>query len=85
MKQSFVLTALVSAVLGLSACSKEEPEGTAEQMGKKIDEAAESMQKQVSEAAEATQEQAAETRAEIGAALEEKGKEMQGEAGTAGQ
>lgn len=80
MQRSFLFTILFSIILGLSACSKEEPEGTAEKMGKKVDEAAETVQKQAAEAVEATQEQAAETKAELGAAIEEKAKEMQGDA-----
>lgn len=79
MKRSFVSVFLLGAVVGLSACSKEEPEGTAEQMGKKIDEATESVQKETEKAVEATQEQAAETKAALGAKLEEKAKEMQGD------
>jgi len=85
MKNSFVLAFLLSVALGLTACSKEEPEGTAEQMGKKIDEAAESIQKETAKAVEATQEQTAEAKAELGAALEEKAKEMQGDGAKSGQ
>jgi hypothetical protein len=69
----------LSTVLGLSACGKEEPEGTAEQMGKKIDEAAESVKEEAATAAEATEAKVDETKAELGAAMEEKAKEMQGE------
>jgi hypothetical protein len=75
MKRSFVFGVLVSIVLGLSACSKEEPAGTAEQMGKKVDEATTSMQKEASGAMDAAQEQAAQAKAASGAALEEKAKE----------
>lgn len=77
MKQSFLAVLLISGILGVVGCSKEEPEGTAEQMGKQIDEAAESIQKQVEETAEAASERAAEAKAQLGAALEEKAKEMQ--------
>ena len=80
MLRSLLSVFLLSFILGLGACSKEEPEGTAEKMGKKVDEAVESAQEQVSETAEAAQTQAAETKAEIGAAMEEKGKEMKAEA-----
>lgn len=48
-------------------------------MGKKIDEATTSMQKQASEAMDATQEQAAQAKAALGTAMEEKGKELQGD------
>jgi hypothetical protein len=69
-QRSIVSAVVISAILGLGACSKEEPEGSAEKMGKQIDEAVES-----------AQQQAAETKAELGAAMEEKGEEMQEEAG----
>jgi len=81
MKRSFVAALLVSGILGVVGCSKEEPEGTAEKMGKQIDEAAKTIQKDVADAAEATREKAAETKAELGAALEEKAKQMQGDPG----
>jgi len=73
-QRSLVSAVVFSVILGLGACSKEEPEGSAEKLGKKIDEAAESAQRQ-----------AAETRAEVGAAMEEKGKEMQEQAEKSGQ
>lgn len=79
MQRSFASALLFSAVIGMTACSKEEPEGAAEQMGKKIDETAESIKQEAGKAAEATQEKADETKAAVGAALEETGKEMQGE------
>lgn len=70
MQRSLVSAFLLSIILGLNACSKEEPaEGAAEKAGKKIDEAAESAQKQT-----------AETKAELGTAMEAKGKEMKEEA-----
>jgi len=81
MKRSFVAALLVSGILGVVGCSKEEPEGTAEKMGKQIDEAAKTIQKDVADAAEATREKAAETKAELGAALEKKAKQMQGDPG----
>ena len=65
MRFSPVLALVVGVTLGVVGCSKEEPEGTAEQMGKKIDDAAESVQKEVTAAAEATQEQAAEAKAQL--------------------
>jgi hypothetical protein len=68
-QRSLASALLFSVILGLGACSKEEPEGTAEKLGKQIDEAAES-----------AQEKAAETGAELGTAMEEKGKEMHEEA-----
>jgi hypothetical protein len=69
--QRSLLSAVVfSAILGLGACSKEEPEGTAEKLGKQIDEGVESAQQQV-----------AETSAELGAAMEKKGKEIQEQGG----
>jgi hypothetical protein len=74
MQRSLVSALLFSVILGLSACSKEEPEGTAEKLGKQIDEAAESAQQQTAEA-----------RAELGAAMEEKGKELQEEAEKSGR
>jgi F0F1-type ATP synthase membrane subunit b/b' len=80
MQRSLVSAFLLSVILGLGACSKEEPEGTAENIGKKVDEAVESAEEQVSESVEAAQKQAAETKAEVGAAMEEKGKEMKEEA-----
>jgi len=80
MQRSVISILLLSVILGLGACSKEEPEGAAEKMGKKVDEAAESAQKQASQAVEAVEKQAAETKAEVGAAMEGKGKEMQEEA-----
>ena len=76
MKHSFLAVLFVSSIVGVVGCSKEEPDGTAEKMGKKIDEAAESMQKQVAETAEAAGERAAEAKAELGTAMEAKGKEM---------
>jgi uncharacterized protein YjbJ (UPF0337 family) len=79
-QRSLVSILLLSVILGLSACSKEEPEGTAEKLGKKVDETVESAQEQVSEAVEATEKQVVETKAGLGAAMEEKGKEMQGKA-----
>ena len=69
MQRSLLSAFLLSVILGLGACSKEEPEGTAEKMGKKVD-----------EAVETAQNQAAETKAELGTAMAEKGKEMQEEA-----
>jgi len=81
MKHSLISALLVSVVLGVVGCSKEEPEGTAEKMGKQIDKAAETIQKEVADAGEATREQAAEAKAELGAALEEKAKQMQGDSG----
>ena len=69
MQRSLVCAVVFSAILGLGACSKEEPEGSAEKVGKQIDQAVES-----------AQQQAAETRADIGAAIEEKGKEIQEQA-----
>ena len=80
MKRSFLAALLASGILGLAGCSKEEPEGTAEKMGKQIDEAAENIQKQVAETAEAAGDQAAEAKAALGAAMEAKGKEMQEQA-----
>jgi predicted solute-binding protein len=80
MQRSLVSAFLLSFSLGLAACSKKEPEGTAEKMGKKVDEAVESAEEQVSESVEAAQKQAAETKAELGTAMEEKGKEMREEA-----
>jgi hypothetical protein len=77
MNRSILPVLLISGILGAVGCSKEEPEGTAEQMGKKIDEAAESIQTQVAETAEAAGERAAEAKAELGAAMESKGKEVQ--------
>jgi hypothetical protein len=77
MNRSLLPILLISGILGVVGCSKEEPEGTAEQMGKKIDEAAESIQKQVAETAEAAGERAADAKAELGAAMESKGKEIQ--------
>ena len=79
MQRSLVSAFLLSVILGLGACSKEEPEGAAEEAGKKVDEAAESVQKQASEAVESAEKQAAETKDELGAAMEEKGKEMKEE------
>jgi hypothetical protein len=64
-------------MLGVVGCSKEEPEGTEERTGKQIDEAAEAIQKQVAETAQAAREQAVEAKAEPGAAMEAKGKDMQ--------
>ena len=66
MQRSLVSALVFGAILGLGACSKEEPEGNAEKLGKQIDKAVES-----------AQQEAAETRADIGAAIEEKGKEIQ--------
>ena len=80
MQRSLVSAFLLSFILGLGACSKEEPEGTAEKMGKKVDQAVESAEEQVSEVAEAARKQAAETKAALGTAMEEKGKEMKEEA-----
>lgn len=80
MQRSLVSASLLSFILGLGACSKEEPEGTAEKMGKKVDEAVESAQEQVSESVEAAHKQADETKVELGTAMEEKGKEMKEEA-----
>jgi hypothetical protein len=77
MKQTLVPALLMSAILGVVGCTKEEPEGTAEQMGKKMDEAAESVREDVAAAGEAAQEQAAEAKSELGAAMEEEGKKMQ--------
>jgi hypothetical protein len=81
MNRSFLTVLLVSGILGVVGCSKEEPEGAAEKMGKQIDEAADSIQTQVEETAQAAGEQAAEAKAELGAAMEAKGKEMQGDSG----
>jgi hypothetical protein len=69
-QRSLVSAVVLSAILGLGACSKEEPEGSAEKLGKQIDQAVES-----------AQQQAAETKADIGAAMEKKGKELQENAG----
>ena len=77
MQRSLVSAFLLSVVLGLGACSQEGTEGTAEQAGQKIDETVEAAQAQVSEAVEATEKHAAEAKAGLGAAMEEKGKEMQ--------
>lgn len=76
MRPALIRTSLLSLILGLSACSKEEPEGTAEKMGKKIDEAAEAVQKKTLAAVEATEKQATETKAKLGAAMEEMGKQL---------
>ena len=70
MQRSLISAVVFSAILGMGACSKEEPEGNAEKLGKQIDQAVES-----------AEQQAAETRADIGAAIEEKGKEIQEQAG----
>ena len=80
MQRSLLSAFLLSVILGLGACSKEEPEGAAEKMGKNVDEAVESAQEQVSEAVETAQKQAAETKAELGTAMEEGGKELKEEA-----
>jgi hypothetical protein len=77
MSRLSVFAFLLSLVVGIAGCSKEEPEGPAEKMGKQIDEAAETMKEETVEAAEATQEQAAEAKAALGEAMEETGKEMQ--------
>ena len=53
MQRSLLSAFLLSFILGLGACSKEEPEGSAEKMGKKVDEAVESAEEQVSESVEA--------------------------------
>jgi hypothetical protein len=73
-----ILILLISGILGIVGCSKEEePAGTAEKMGKQIDEAAASIRTQVEETAQAAREQATKAKAELGAAIEAKGKEMQ--------
>ena len=77
-----VLALVVGVTLVAVGCSKEEPEGTAEKMGKKVDEAAETARQEVTEAVEATQEQAAEAKAQLGTAMKDKGEEMQKEAET---
>jgi uncharacterized lipoprotein len=77
MQRSFVSVHVFSVVLALSACSKEEPEGSAEKLGKKIDEAVEFAQEQTSGAVESAQRQVAETKSTLGTAMEEKGKKMQ--------